>query len=224
MRDEFRAALAASGHVHPEHLERLAAYGALVLDANTRFNLTGATSVEEFVPHILDSIEIAPHVHESLVDVGSGGGLPAIPLAIVTGVRVTMVETTIKKVVFLNDLLERLELKGTAIAERAEVAGHDPTLRERFATATAKAVASAPTVAEFLLPFLAIGGKALLQRGTIDEREFNALADAAVILGAHVVGARPESSKSVIIVEKNTRTPSKYPRRVGVPAKKPLCY
>jgi 16S rRNA (guanine527-N7)-methyltransferase len=220
---EIRAALVAA-NVDETHIEKLAAYGAIVLETNRSFNLTGAKSVAEFVPHILDSIAIAPSIRGSLVDIGSGGGLPAIPLAIVTGVSVTMVETTLKKARFLEKVLAELGLVGTVVAERAEIAAHDPALREKFATGTARAVSAAPTVAELLLPFIAIGGQAVLQRGGIDTREYNALADASLILGGQVVTQAPKSSKSVIVVEKKTKTPTKYPRRVGIPAKNPLCF
>lgn len=223
MLDEIRAALVAA-NVDEAHVEKLAAFGALVLETNRSFNLTGAKSVAEFVPHILDSVTIAPFVRDSLVDVGSGGGLPAIPLAIVTGVPVTMVETTLKKARFLEKALEELGLVGRVVAERAEIAAHDPSLREMFVTGTARAVSSAPTVAELLLPFIAVGGQAVLQRGGIDPREYNALADAALILGGEVVTKAPNASKSVILVEKRSKTPIKYPRRVGIPSKKPLCY
>ncbi|MBV8116387.1 MAG: class I SAM-dependent methyltransferase, partial [Candidatus Eremiobacteraeota bacterium] len=93
------------GHVPEEHRERLARFGALVLEANRKFNLTGAKDASEFAPHIIDSVAIASFIEGSLVDIGSGGGLPAIPLAIVTGVPVTMVETTLKKARFLEQML-----------------------------------------------------------------------------------------------------------------------
>jgi 16S rRNA (guanine527-N7)-methyltransferase len=219
---EFRAALLASGAVAVEHVDALATYGELVLTSS--HNLTGAKSVAAFVAHIRDSLELAPMVRESLVDIGSGGGLPAIPLAIVTGVPVTMVESIKKKAEFLAMVIEKLGLQGEALAQRAEISGHDPKLRGQFGTGTARAVATAPAVAELLLPLIKPGGKALLQRGTIDDREFNALADASIMLGAEVVGSRPETSKSVIVVEKKSQTQRRFPRSVGTPVKKPLCY
>ncbi|MGA7570885.1 MAG: 16S rRNA (guanine(527)-N(7))-methyltransferase RsmG, partial [Candidatus Aquilonibacter sp.] len=182
---ELRALLEAGG-APSEHLDRLVAYGDAVLEANRQFNLTGAKTAADFAPHILDSLSIAGQVRESLVDIGSGGGLPAIPLAIVTGTPVTMIETTLKKARVLERMLDELGLTGAVVAERAEVAGHDAHLREGFATGTARAVATAPTVIELLLPFVAVGGQALLQRGTIDDRERHALSDAAVMLGGQV--------------------------------------
>lgn len=220
---ELRALLEAGG-APSEHLDRLVAYGDAVLEANRQFNLTGAKTAADFAPHILDSLSIAGQVRESLVDIGSGGGLPAIPLAIVTGTPVTMIETTLKKARFLERMLDKLGLTGAVVAERAEVAGHDSRLREGFVTGTARAVATAPTVIELLLPFVAVGGQALLQRGTIDERERHALSDAAVMLGGQVESETLlEGERRVIVVRKTGPTPARFPRRTGVPEKRPLC-
>ena len=220
---ELRALLEAGG-APAEHLARLTRYGDAVLDANRAFNLTGAKTPAEFAPHILDSLSVAPYVAESLVDIGSGGGLPAIPVAIVTGVRTTMIETTVKKARFLEQMLVELGLAGEVVAERAEVAAHDARLREAFVTGTARAVASAPTVAELLLPFLVTGGLAVLQRGTIDERERHALQDAALMLGARVERETPlEGERRIVLVRKTGPTAARFPRRVGIPEKRPLC-
>ncbi len=228
---DLSEALATSALVPAEHLESLARYGAAVLEANRQFNLTGAKSAAEFVPHILDSLGIAPDVTGSLVDIGSGGGLPAIPLAIVTGIPVTMVETTLKKARFLERMLMELGLRGEVVAQRAEVAAHDPRLREQFLIGTARAVSTAPTVAELVLPFLAIGGCAILQRGALDQRESEALSDAALMLGGSVerivelppLPGEASSLRHVVVVRKVAATPNRFPRRVGMPEKRPLC-
>ena len=221
---ELRALLEAGG-APEEHLGRLARYGDAVLEANRRFNLTGAKNAVEFAPHILDSLTIAGDVRASLVDIGSGGGLPAIPLAIVTGVPVTMIETTVKKARFLESMLTELALSGDVVAERAEVAAHEERLRGQFVTGTARAVSSAPAVAELLLPFLAVGGTAVLQRGTMDERERHALADAALMLGGEFAEERLlDGDRRVILVRKTAPTAIRFPRRTGIPEKRPLCY
>lgn len=208
-----------------QHRAALARYGMLVLEANRLFNLTGAKSAAEFVPHVLDSLTVAPLVEGSLVDIGSGGGLPAIPLAIVTGVPVTMIETTVKKARFLERMLVEFGLEGEVVAERAEVAAREERLRDRFRTGTARAVSTAPTVAELLLPFIEPGGTALMQRGTLDERERHALEDAAIVLGARVeryveVDA---ADRRIAVVRKSQPTPQRFPRRTGIPEKRPLC-
>ena len=203
---------------------RLERYAELVIETNKRFNLTGAKTREELEPHIADSLTLAPYVVGPLVDIGSGGGLPAIPIAIATGVRVTLIESTSKKAQFLAHALEELGLEGEVVAQRAEVAAHDERLRERFACGTARAVATAPTVAELLLPFLAIGGVAILQRGTMDAREHSALEDASLMLGARVESETTlDQSRRIVFVRKTGATPLRFPRRTGVPEKRPLC-
>jgi 16S rRNA (guanine527-N7)-methyltransferase len=217
--------LAARIDLPPATIERLARYGSLLLEANRRVNLTGAKSDEEIAEHIRDSLDVLPFVCGRLVDVGSGGGLPAIPLAIAGGAPVTMVESIVKKARFLSEALVLLDLRGEVIAERAEPAAREERLRDRFETGTARAVASAPAVAELLLPFIAIGGTAVLQRGTIDARERNALGDAALMLGAQVEEERlVGENRRLIVVRKTAPTPQRFPRRAGIPEKRPLCY
>jgi 16S rRNA (guanine527-N7)-methyltransferase len=194
------------------------------LETNKRFNLTGAKTREELEPHIADSLTIASYVVDRLVDVGSGAGLPAIPIAIATGVHVTLIESTRKKAQFLERVLDELGLQGEVIAQRAEVAAHEERLRERFASGTARAVSSAPTVAELLLPFLAVGGVAVLQRGTIEDRERTALEDASLMLGARVESeVALDDRRRVVLVRKTSSTPLRFPRRTGIPEKRPLC-
>jgi 16S rRNA (guanine527-N7)-methyltransferase len=203
----------------------LARYGAMVLDSTRQFNLTGAKSAAEFAPHLLDSLTVVPYIEGTLVDVGSGAGLPAIPIAIATGVPLTLVETTVKKARFLAGALEALGLQGEVVAERAEVAAHDPRLRGQFRSGTARAVATAPTVAELLLPFIAPGGVAILQRGTLDERERAALADASLVLGGRLEEEIPlDGERRIMLVRKTDATQGRFPRRTGVPEKRPLCF
>ncbi len=218
-------ALLEAGGAPDAYIDRLVRYGDAVLEANREFNLTGAKSPEEFAPQILDSLTVAPYVRRSLIDVGSGAGLPAIPLAIVTGVPVAMVEATAKKARFLTEMLAKLHLEGKVVAARAELAAHDPVLREHFETGTARAVASAPTVAELLLPFIAVGGVAVHQRATMDEPERHALADAATMLGGVVESETPlAGERRIVVVRKTGRTPARFPRRTGAPEKRPLCF
>jgi 16S rRNA (guanine527-N7)-methyltransferase len=201
----------------------LALYGRLVLEVNRHFNVTGARSPEEIAHHITDSLSVVPYLREPYVDVGSGAGFPAIPVGIVTGMPLTLIEATRKKARLLESLLERLELEGVVIAERAEVAAHRPELRERFATGTCRAVASAPAVAELLLPFIGIGGAAVLQRGSTNERERSALEDASLILGGSVERADEiAGNRRIVLLRKERVTPARFPRRAWA-QKRPLC-
>ncbi len=202
----------------------LARYGALVLEANRRFNLTGATTLDELLAQLLDSLTVLPYIQAPYVDIGSGAGFPAIPVAIARAIPVTLVEATRKKARFLESALAELDVPGEVITERAETAAHQGRLRERFASGTARAVATAPTVAELLLPFIAIDGVAILQRGRDDRREEIALEDAALMLGGR--REREEllgEGRRIVMIRKTAATPSRFPRRIGVPEKRPLC-
>ncbi len=203
----------------------LARYGALVLEANRRFNLTGAKSPEDLTEHLVDSLSVLPYLREPYVDVGSGAGLPAIPAAIAAGITVTVIEATAKKARFLAELVERLGLRARVVAERAEIAGHRLELRERFATGTARALGSAPTVAELLLPFIEPGGAAVLQRGVVRESERSALQDASFMLGAALeIEVTICGERRILLLRKTQPTPMRFPRRPGLPQKRPLCF
>lgn len=204
--------------------ERLAEYGALVLKANERINLTGAKSPEAMAEHILDSMTLLPYVASALVDVGSGGGLPAIPLAIATGIPVTMIESVGKKAAFLREAVTALGISAEVLNERAEVAARLPRLRESFACGTARAVAGATTPAELLLPFIGVSGCGLLQRGRTTPGEREALIDAGLMLGANIERIiLLREGHEIVVMRKTAATPQRFPRRVGIPAKRPLC-
>jgi len=209
----------------PEPLAlRLATYGALLLEANRRVNLTAARDPAALAAHLADALTLAADVDGELIDIGSGGGLPGIPLALATGVPVTLVDAIGKKAAFLAHALTALGIAGTALAARAERLGHDPAFRGRYRVATARAVSSASTVAELTLPFLAIGGKALLQRGALEAPERQAVEDAAPMLGGRFAEERPlDGERRLVVLEKVAETPIRFPRRDGVPAKRPLC-
>jgi 16S rRNA (guanine527-N7)-methyltransferase len=221
--DELLALLQIAG-VAPALCVPLSRYGAFVLEANRRVNLTGAKSPAALAPHLLDSLSVVPYIREPYVDVGSGAGLPGIPIAIATGTPVTLIEATAKKAAFLAEALKELNLAGSVIQQRAEDAGHDDALRERFASGTARALSGPTTVAELLLPLIALGGVAVLQRGRFDERERRRLEDASLMLGGRMESELPlEGERRVLLVRKERATPLRFPRRAGLPEKRPLC-
>lgn len=210
--------------VAEETAARLSEYGALVLEANRRTNLTGARTPKALAEHIIDSLTLVPYAQGPLVDVGSGAGFPAIPVAIATGIAVTLIEANGKKARFLSGALETLGVQATVICDRAETAAHRPDLREQFAAGTARALARATTTAELVVPFLGIGGIAALQRGRMANEERNSLSDAALVLGAELAEiVDVDASRQIAVLVKKRPTPARFPRRSGVPAKRPLC-
>jgi 16S rRNA (guanine527-N7)-methyltransferase len=210
--------------VAPATRDALGRYGALLLSANKATNLTGAKDAAAIAAHITDALTIARYVRSPLVDVGSGGGLPGIPLALATGAELTLIEATLKKARFLRGALDALGIAGRVVAERAEVAGHEESLRGRFAAVTARAVGGVTVVLEFTLPLLAVGGIAVLQRAPLSAGERNAASDAALVLGGEVTGYEVMGpGRSVLLVEQRTPTQPRFPRRTGIPTRKPLC-
>lgn len=205
---------------------RLGRFVELLLARNQTVNVTGARDEAAVWEHIADSLTPAPYVRDPYIDIGSGGGFPAIPLAIVCGVRVTLVESVAKKARFLREIATELGLDATVLSMRAEEAGRDPHHREHYACATARAVAQASTILELTAPLLAIGGVVLLQRGKGAERERGALADAALVLGMEIgeeIVLEGSDNKRIIMAHKRTPTSVRFPRRAGLARKRPLC-
>jgi len=178
---------------------------------------------------IEDCLVLTDHLGgaRTVVDVGSGAGLPGLPLKIVRPeLELTLVESDQDKAAFLVHACAALGLAGVDIvARRAEEVGHDPRFREAFDVATARALAPLPVLAELCLPLVRVGGRLLAQK---TERENVAAAATAIeVLGGALKGVHPSPSLArgagtVVVIEKVRSTPAAYPRRPGVPARKPL--
>jgi 16S rRNA (guanine527-N7)-methyltransferase len=178
---------------------------------------------------IEDSLVLLEHLGGGirLVDVGSGAGLPGLPLKIARPeLAVTLVEADQAKAAFLVQTCARLGLEGVeVVARRAEEVGHEPRYREAFDLAVARALAPMPVLVELCLPLVRIGGRLLAQK--TDREDVTAAARAIDTLGGSLRAVLPARSGirdagTVVIVDKLLPTPSSYPRRSGVPAKKPL--
>jgi 16S rRNA (guanine527-N7)-methyltransferase len=176
-----------------------------------------------------DSLVLLAHLGDArrLVDVGSGGGLPGLPLQIARpDLEVTLIEADEAKAAFLVRACAELGLSGVdVVARRAEAVGRDAGYRERFDVAVARAVAPMPVLAELCLPLVRVGGRLLAQK---TEREEVASSLRAIeLLGGSLVAVLPAPSKArrsgtVVAISKVRPTPSEYPRRPGIPARKPL--
>ncbi len=176
-----------------------------------------------------DSLVLLEHLGEArtLVDVGSGAGLPGIPIKIARpDLEVTLIEADQAKAAFLVNSCAKLQLDHVEIvARRAEEAGHDPRLREAFDVAVARALAPLPTLVELCLPLVRVGGRLLAQK---TEAEDAATAARAIdLLGGALSGVQSTPSTArragtVVVIDKVRPTPPRYPRRPGVPARKPL--
>lgn len=220
-------------------LAQLDQLGAALREANQRVNLTRITDPQEIeTKHFLDSLTASVPLLDRLragealrlVDVGSGGGMPGLPLKIVfPALRVTLIEATGKKAAFLRETVAQLRLSDvTVLAQRAETAGHDPTLRDCADWATGRALGPLAVVVELCAPFLAPGGLLVAQRGGALEADLTAATPAfkalrlwtRVPIQLHVPGL--EGRRGLIVGEKYAPTPSAYPRRPGMARKRPL--
>lgn len=191
--------------------------------------------------HFLESIALGPALARekiasadaSMVDVGSGGGFPGVPLAIVNrAARVTLVEGHGRRAAFLRRVVDELSLNERArvIQSRAEDAGRDPAERERYDIALARAVAPLATLAELTLPFVRVGGALVAIKGSRAPSEVVDAEFAIAELGGGQARSAPlplpdgiaEHPPVIIVVPKVAPTPDRYPRRSGVPAKRPL--
>jgi 16S rRNA (guanine527-N7)-methyltransferase len=222
----------------PDQYAKVVAYRDLLLEWNQRFNLTAITDPELVERRLfLDAWQMLPAIDEAtggeaarLIDVGTGAGFPGLALKIARpALEVTLLEATGKKVSFLRHVIDALGLTGVeALHGRAEELAHDPARRERYDLATARAVAYLPAVIELCTPFLRIGGRALFPKSSDLDQELREGRRAAKTLGVTIVSADPlpeiegEQVTRLVIVDRMERTPPRYPRRAGIPAREPL--
>lgn len=223
----------------PTQLDRFEVYATLIQQGKQEANLTALTDpIDVVVKHFLDSLTVLvalPATHSRpgglhLIDVGTGAGFPGLPLKIARPeLHVTLLEATAKKAQWLQRTVERLGvLDVTVPAARAEQLGRHPAHRGRYDVATARAVAPLSVLCELCLPFVQPGGLFIAQKTTAGASA--EVPDAERALGA--LGARVREVRNVelprlpnrvlVIIEQLTPVPVTYPRRDGVPAKRPL--
>jgi len=225
-------------HLTTDHVRALGLYQQALVEWNGRFNLTAITDdVGVQVRHFLDSLSclLALDASEqfsglSLIDVGTGAGFPGLPLKVVCpGMRLTLIEATAKKCDFLAHIVTLLALEGvTIIHERAEGLGQMRRHREQYDWVLARAVADMPILAEYLLPLVKVGGRVLAQKGEGAPSEVQRGEWAITHLGGRVRRLVPVELRGVaetrylVLLDKVAATPVKYPRRPGMPTKRPL--
>ena len=226
--------LQASGvPVKEEALKKLNRYLEMLIDWNGRMDLTSVPPQEMPERHFLDSL--LPLTQEGLfprgcglIDVGTGAGFPGLALAISRpDCRVTLLEAMQKRCQFLQAVCDELGLSNVLVIQnRAEIAGRDPAHREQYDRAVARAVAPLNVLCEYLLPFVKPGGLALCWKGPAAEEELSDGAFAAQTLGGELAGIVElpcaETRHVIVPVKKITETLPLYPRKNGIPAKRPL--
>ena len=208
-------------------------YYDMLIDRNKVMNLTAITEFDEVMDkHFLDSVylfrSIKLEADYKLIDIGTGAGFPGIPLKIVfPELKITLLDSLNKRVGFLNDLIEELNLNNIeAIHGRAEDIARNKAYRASYDIAVSRAVANLSTLSEYCLPFVKIGGKFVSYKSGDCADEVDNAKAAIHLLGGKINKidefSYSNNSRSFIVIDKVMNTSSKYPRKAGLPSKKPL--
>ena len=218
-----------------EQIGQFSVYHEMLLDWNTRMNLTALTAPEDVaVKHIIDSLTAYDAARfdgaRTLIDVGTGAGLPGIPLAVYAPhLTVTLLDSLNKRVRFLTEVTAAMGLQNVrCIHARAEEAARTAEHRAAYDIVVSRAVARLPVLLEYTLPFVRVGGTLLALKGRAYAEEQKEARRAAEVLGGGRITARPvhlpglDDVRAILTVTKERQTPAAYPRGGGAPARRPL--
>lgn len=239
--DEFtvllkKAAWSQGVAIAPEQMAKFDRFYLLLREKNKELNLVSSTEEEEIIwKHFLDSILLPDEIkgiymkaNQKVLDIGTGAGFPGIPLKIMfPHIHLYLLEATRKKTEFLKEVLENLSISRYSILYgRAEDFAHDVRYRESFDVVVARALAELPVLVELAVPFLRIGGVFLSYKGPRVSQELPSSIRAIEIMGSRVKRtfeyASRDSQRAIVLIEKVRSSPLKYPRRTGMPKKKPI--
>ena len=220
-----------------EQLDQFETYYQELADWNQRANLTAIIEYEDVqVKHFLDSLTVCLTAREYLagpvrvIDVGAGAGLPGLALKLAfPDIKLALVESLKKKAAFLHHIVEKLGLEDVSVyTGRAEDLAREKDLRDAFDLVAVRALAKLPLLLEFSMPFCKPGGRLVALKHGGDWSEQESAANALAELGGHIERVSTvlleglTDDRIVISVKKTGPTPSRYPRSVGIPAKRPL--
>ena len=228
---EYASALGIS--LEDAQLEQFDCYAKTLVEWNQKMNLTAIIEpLEIVIKHFIDSLTLLTAVElpqgASVIDVGTGAGFPSVPVKIVRpDIRLTLLDSLNKRVVFLGALSAALEQENDCIHFRAEEAGRNPEYREQFDLATARAVAHLRELSEYCLPFVRVGGRFAAMKGGDVDAELAESSKAIELLGGEIEKIKhfllpDDSRRSIIIIKKISQNTTKYPRPSAKIAKNPL--
>lgn len=212
---------------------RLDKYAEMLVETNKSFNLTAITDPEGVtVKHFADCLSIFGYINipenASLIDVGTGAGFPGLVIKLFRpDINVTFLDSTKKKLGFIESVLNETGMTGEMVHMRAEDAAVLPKYREKFDFATARAVAALPVLAEYCLPFVKVGGSFISMKSADTLEEIKAASGAVKILGGEIeqdnlFSLVENMPRRIILIKKKSQTPTKYPRKTAQIAKKAL--
>lgn len=215
--------------------DRLSDFLTELLRVNEYMNLTAIREPDDAIlKNLADCVTCSPYIPEKsrLLDVGSGAGLPALPIAVCRpDLRVNTVDSTAKKVNFIRETAAMLELNNVgAICARAETLGHDPSFREKFDVVTARAVARLNALNELCLPFVKDGGIFIAMKSRLADEEISEAGQSIKVLGGkledvisfQLLGGEEPLERSLVIIRKIKSTPINYPRQYSQISSKPI--
>ncbi len=212
-----------------EQHEKLATYYDMLVDWNTRLNLTAITEMEDVVKkHFLDSLLALEHIKENatVIDVGTGAGFPGMVIAVARpDIRMTLLDSLNKRVKFLEAVKDELSLDVKCVHSRAEDAARNKEHRERYDYTVSRAIAPLPVLLELTVPFVKTGGCAIAYKGPTVSEEIENSKRAAQVLACEVSIVTHEmdyGTRSLAIAKKNKPTKMIYPRKAGEPSRNPL--
>lgn len=219
--------------ISPDKEKKLRQFLNMLLAKSRTMNLTSVTDTDAaWDRHVIDAMQLCPYVptlKAKIIDVGTGGGLPGIPLAInYPQHEFILLDGTVKKLRFLEVVVEELQLENVQLCwGRAEEMGRRRDMRDQFDIAVSRAVAPLPVLIELCVPFLKAGGCMLAMKGAKSDEELrlsaNALTELNVSIAAvHNLSATGSNESVIVELRKESATPDKYPRRAGIPKKRPL--
>ena len=214
-------------------LERFDTYGKLLVEWNEKINLTAITDPEGItIKHFLDSLTILGYVDipegAKIIDVGTGAGFPGLAMLIARpDLDVTLMDSTKKRLMVIENILETIDLKANVVHARAEEAGQNKNYREKYDFSTARAVTNLRDLAEYCLPFVKVGGSFIPMKSAKAQEEIAEGKKAIHLLGGQIIKQDTFElldcgERTIINVKKISSTPAKYPRASAKIAKNPI--
>lgn len=216
-----------------EQLQKFYKYMKLLIEWNKKINLTAIVEPKEIIlKHFIDSLTILKYTEKKkkMIDIGTGAGFPGIPIKIMNkNIEITLLDSLNKRINFLNEVIQTLNLeKIETIHSRIEDFGRSKKYRETYEIVTSRAVANLATLSEYMLPMAKVGGCCICMKGAEVEEEILNSKNAIKILGGNISKIekftlpKTDNKRNIIVIDKVKQTPSKYPRKPGMPSKEPI--